>query len=116
MHDESLGEPTWLPCAACGTAEPIRAFRNGRRSRTMTASPSPSACWRVRYFSTSLRHEMQSRDFATESEALAAAYDIAQDDGEITAIEGPDGEIIGTDEIEVWFREHDLVMPPVRPG
>jgi hypothetical protein len=71
--------------------------------------------WRVRYFSPSLQHEMQSPDFPTEGEALAAAWDIAQDDGEITAIEGPDGEIAGTDEIEVWFREHNLVMPPVRP-
>lgn len=71
--------------------------------------------WRVRYFSPSLHHEMQSQDFQTEAEALAAAWDIAQVDGEITAIEGPDGEIAGTDEIEVWFREHNLVMPPVRP-
>lgn len=71
--------------------------------------------WRVRYFSPSLQHDLQSPDFATEDEALAAAWEIAQTDGEITTIEGPDGEVIGTDEIEVWFREHNLVMPPVRP-
>jgi hypothetical protein len=58
---------------------------------------------------------MQSPDFTTEAEALAAAWDIAQGDGQITAIEGPDGEIAGTDEIEVWFREHNLVAPPVDP-
>jgi len=71
--------------------------------------------WRVRYFSPTLHHDMQSRDYLTEAEALAAAWEIARDDGEISAIEGPDGDIAGPDEIEVWFREHDLVMPPVRP-
>lgn len=85
----------------------------------MSAGPTPDAApsgsWRVRYFSPALRHDMQSIDFATEEEALAAAWDIARAEGEITAIEGPDGEIAGTDEIEVWFREHDLVLPPVRP-
>jgi len=81
----------------------------------MTSPTSPAECWRVRYFSTSLHHDLQSPDFPTEAEALAAAWEIAQGDGEITAIEGPDGEIAGTDEIEVWFREHNLVMPPVRP-
>ncbi|MDB5641122.1 MAG: hypothetical protein JWN07_439 [Hyphomicrobiales bacterium] len=70
--------------------------------------------WRVRYYSPSLQHEMQSPDYPTEAEALAAAWDIAQLAGQISAIEGPDGEIAGTDEIEVWFREHNLVMPPVR--
>ncbi len=80
----------------------------------MSASPTDSTAWRVRYFSAALRHDMQSPDFRTEAEALSAAWDIAQTDGEITAIEGPDGEIAGIDEIELWFREHDLVMPPVR--
>jgi hypothetical protein len=71
--------------------------------------------WRVRYFSPEIHHEMQSDEFATEQEALAAAWEIAQGDGQITAIEGPDGEIADVDEIEVWFRERGLVMPPVRP-
>jgi len=75
----------------------------------------PLMTWRVRYFSPALHHDMQSPDYATEAEALSASWEIAQGGGEISAIEGPDGEIAGTDEIEVWFREHNLVMPPVRP-
>lgn len=71
--------------------------------------------WHVRYYSPELKTELQSLEFATEDEALAAAYDIAQGDGRITAIEGPDGEIVGTDEIEVWFRERGLALPPVVP-
>ena len=70
--------------------------------------------WHVRYFSPSLKTHLQSEEFPTEAHALEAAWDIARNDGRITMIEGPDGEIAGFDEIELWFREHGLVMPPVR--
>ena len=70
--------------------------------------------WHVRYFSPSLKTEMQSLEFAVEKDALAAAYEIAERGDMITAVEGPDGETVGTDEIEVWFRENGLVLPPVR--
>lgn len=71
--------------------------------------------WHVRYFSPSLHTELQSLEFSTQDEALAAAFEIARDEGRITAIEGPDGDIAGPDKIEVWFRERGLVLPPVRP-
>ena len=70
--------------------------------------------WHVRYFSPSLKTEMQSLEFAVEKDALEAAYEIAERGDLITAVEGPDGETVGTDEIEVWFRENGLVLPPVR--
>ncbi|MDB5595464.1 MAG: hypothetical protein JWM36_2425 [Hyphomicrobiales bacterium] len=70
--------------------------------------------WHVRYFSPALHAELQSLEFETEREALAAAYELAQGEERITAIEGPDGETVGPDEIEVWFRERGLVLPPVR--
>lgn len=61
--------------------------------------------WHVRYFNTSLRVELQSLELMSEQDALAAAWELAQDGAHITAIEGPDGEIVGPDEIDVWFKE-----------
>lgn len=72
------------------------------------------ASWHVRYFSPALNADVQSEEYPTEAHALEAAWQIARQDGKITAIEGPDGEIAGFDEIELWFREHGLAMPPVR--
>ena len=43
------------------------------------------------------------------------AFERAQAGDKITAVEGPDGETVGSDEIEVWFRENGLILPPVVP-
>ena len=72
------------------------------------------AGWHVRYFSPSLKTDLQSQEFKTEAHALQAAWEIARADGQISAIEGPAGEIAGFDEIELWCRERGLAMPPVR--
>lgn len=70
--------------------------------------------WHVRYFSPPLKIELQTEEFPTEAHALQAAWLIARDEGQILGVEGPDGEIAGFDEIELWFREHGLALPPVR--
>lgn len=60
--------------------------------------------WHVRYMDLALKHEMLSRDLATEEEALEEAWKLAQQqDKEITAIEGPDEEIVPMEEIQEWF-------------
>jgi hypothetical protein len=71
--------------------------------------------WHVRFYSPALQTDLQSREFETEKEALQSAYELAEAGDLITAIEGPDGETVGPDEVEVWFRENGLVMPPVVP-
>lgn len=71
--------------------------------------------WHVRYYSPDLHAELQSLEFATEEEALRAAYEFAQNGDQIGAIEGPDGETVGPDEVEVWFRDRGLALPPVMP-
>jgi hypothetical protein len=68
--------------------------------------------WHVRYFDRALKHEVMSREWATEDEALEDAWTLAQQDGlEITAIEGPDEELVPMEEIQAWFdkrnREED---------
>lgn len=70
--------------------------------------------WHVKFYSPTLKTDLQSQEFASEKEALQAAYERAEAGDMITAIEGPDGETVGPDEVEVWFRENGLVMPPVR--
>jgi hypothetical protein len=59
--------------------------------------------WYVRYIDDSLKHEMLSRDLATEEEALEEAWQLAQGDNEVVAIDGPDDESVPMVEIEAWF-------------
>jgi hypothetical protein len=61
--------------------------------------------WFVRYIDDSLKHEMLSRELATENEALEEAWNLAQGNNEVIAIEGPDEESVPMEEIEAWF-EH----------
>jgi hypothetical protein len=48
---------------------------------------------------------MLSRELATEEEALEEAWQLAQGDNEVVAIDGPDDESVPMVEIEAWF-EH----------
>ena len=61
--------------------------------------------WHVRYINNSLKHDMLSREWSTEDEALEEAWTLAQGDNQVTAIEGPDEEIVTLDEILVWFEK-----------
>ena len=47
--------------------------------------------WFVRYIDDELKHEMVSRELATEEEALEEAWNLAQGDNEVIGIDGPDG-------------------------
>ena len=59
--------------------------------------------WFVRYIDDDLKHEMLSRELATEDEALEEAWQLAQGDDEVVAIDGPDEESVPMVEIEAWF-------------
>ena len=59
--------------------------------------------WFVRYIDDELKHEMLSRELATEEEALEEAWQLAQGDNEVIAIDGPDDESVPMVEIEAWF-------------
>lgn len=60
--------------------------------------------WHVRYFDQGLNHEVLSREWPTEEEALEEAWNLAQqDDKDIMAVEGPDEEIVPMEEIQAWF-------------
>jgi hypothetical protein len=59
--------------------------------------------WFVRYIDDELKHEMVSRELATEDEALEEAWNLAQGDNEVIAIDGPDEESVPMVEIEAWF-------------
>jgi hypothetical protein len=59
--------------------------------------------WYVRYIDDELMHEMLSRELATEDEALEEAWQLAQGDNEVIAIDGPDDESVPMAEIEAWF-------------
>jgi hypothetical protein len=61
--------------------------------------------WYVRYIDDELKHEIMSRELATEEEALEEAWQLAQGDNEVVAIDGPDDESVPMVEIEAWF-EH----------
>lgn len=61
--------------------------------------------WHVRYIDPALKHDMLSPEFETKDVALDHAWALAQDEKEITAIEGPDEELLSTDEIALWFEE-----------
>jgi hypothetical protein len=59
--------------------------------------------WYVRYIDDELKHEMLSRELATKDEALEEAWQLAQGDNEVVAIDGPDDESVPMEEIEAWF-------------
>jgi len=61
--------------------------------------------WFVRYIDDELKHEMVSRELATEEEALEEAWQLAQGDNEVVGIDGPDEESVAMVEIEAWFEE-----------
>ncbi|MBO0732784.1 MAG: hypothetical protein J2P49_00385 [Methylocapsa sp.] len=61
--------------------------------------------WIVRYVDDELKHEMVSREMLTEQEALEEAWNLAQGENEIVAIEGPDDESVPMLEIEAWFQK-----------
>jgi hypothetical protein len=61
--------------------------------------------WFVRYIDDELKHEMLSRELATEEEALEEAWNLAQGDNEVVGIDGPDEESVPLVEIEAWFEE-----------
>ncbi len=68
--------------------------------------------WIVRYIDDELKHEMVSRELATEDEALEEAWQLAQGQNEITAIEGPDDESVPMLEIEAWFAQRSASARP----
>jgi hypothetical protein len=59
--------------------------------------------WYVRYIDDELKHELLSRELATEEEALEEAWQLAQGDNEVLGIDGPDEESVPLVEIEAWF-------------
>ncbi len=59
--------------------------------------------WFVRYIDDELKHEMLSRELATEEEALEEAWQLAQGDNEVLGIDGPDEESVPLEELEAWF-------------
>ena len=59
--------------------------------------------WFVRYIDDELKHEMLSRELASEEEALEEAWQLAQGDNEVLGIDGPDEESVPLVEIEAWF-------------
>ncbi len=59
--------------------------------------------WFVRYIDNELKHELLSRELATEDEALEEAWQLAQGDNEVLGIDGPDEESVPLVEIEAWF-------------
>ena len=67
--------------------------------------------WHVRYFSPSLNQQMLSDEKVSEQEALEAAWALAQNGEEVVSIEGPDGEIASSEDIEIWFRERGQASP-----
>jgi hypothetical protein len=61
--------------------------------------------WFVRYIDDELKHEVLSRELATEEEALEEAWNLAQGDNEVVGIDGPDDEAVPMLEIEAWFEQ-----------
>jgi hypothetical protein len=68
--------------------------------------------WFVRYIDDELKHEMVSRELATEKEALEEAWQLAQGDNEIVGIDGPDEESVPMLEIEAWFEQRSASGKP----
>ncbi|MGH6849658.1 MAG: hypothetical protein ACREDD_04285 [Methylocella sp.] len=52
-----------------------------------------------------MKHEMLSRELATEEEALEEAWNLAQGDNELVGIDGPDEESVPMVVIEAWFEQ-----------
>jgi hypothetical protein len=59
--------------------------------------------WHVRYFDRTLKHELLSPEFTTRDEAFESAWTLAQEENDISAIEGPDEELVPREEIAAWF-------------
>ena len=68
--------------------------------------------WFVRYIDDELKHEMLSRELATEEEALEEAWQLAQGDNEVLGIDGPDEESVPLVEIEAWFENRSATGEP----
>ena len=68
--------------------------------------------WIVRYIDDELKHELVSREWATEEEALEEAWNLAQGENEIVAIEGPDDESVPMLEIQAWFESRSMSGKP----
>ena len=68
--------------------------------------------WFVRYIDDELKHEMLSRELATEEEALEEAWNLAQGDNEVVGIDGPDEESVPLVEIEAWFEHRSATGEP----
>jgi hypothetical protein len=65
--------------------------------------------WHVRYIDDALKHELLSREWATKDEALEDAWQLAQQEGiRITAVEGPDEELVQGEEVQAWFDKRAL--------
>jgi hypothetical protein len=65
--------------------------------------------WFVRYIDDELKHELVSRELATEEEALEEAWNLAQGDNEVVGIDGPDEESVAMVEIEAWFEQRSAI-------
>ena len=61
--------------------------------------------WHVRYIDKELKNEILSPEFESKRAALEHALVLAGTDCDITAIEGPDEELVTLEEIELWFDE-----------
>jgi hypothetical protein len=72
-------------------------------NRDILEKGTQNMSWHVRYIDRSLKHELLSPEFATKEEALESAWDIAQGENDISAIEGPDEELVSMEEIAAWF-------------
>ncbi len=66
--------------------------------------------WHVRFFSPSLQQDLLSPELATKEDAMREAWTLAERGEDITAVEGPDGELVSAEEIEVWAE--DRAEPP----
>ena len=62
--------------------------------------------WHVRFFSPSLQQDLLSPELATKEEAMREAWTLAEQGEDVTAVEGPDGGLVSTEEIEVWAQEN----------
>ncbi len=72
--------------------------------------------WVVRYIDDDLKHEMVSRELASEEEALEEAWQLAQGDNEIVGIDGPDEEAVPMLEIEAWFEKRSAAASKTEPS
>ena len=61
--------------------------------------------WHVRYIDRLLKHDLISPEFESRLQALEHAWTLAQAGSDISAIEGPDEELVTIEEISLWFDE-----------